>query len=114
MTELVEQLDLTVYSIQELKALVERAERQIILKERTRLDDVRSQIDKLAGGLNMSAEEFIHYGGARGRPSGLDGDAKYRNPADPTQTWSGRGKRPRWLQQALAQGARLEDFAVNR
>ena len=37
---------------------------------------------------------------------------KYANPADPAQTWSGRGRRPRWLEQALAQGKSLEDMAI--
>ncbi len=37
---------------------------------------------------------------------------KYRNPEDPSQTWSGRGKRARWLEEKLAAGAKLEDFAV--
>jgi len=29
-------------------------------------------------------------------------------------TWAGRGKRPNWLREALASGAKLEDFAVGR
>jgi DNA-binding protein H-NS len=38
--------------------------------------------------------------------------AKYRNPADHTQTWSGRGKRPRWFSAALAAGKREKDLAI--
>ena len=37
---------------------------------------------------------------------------KYQNPSEPTETWSGRGKRPRWLVSALNAGARIEDFAI--
>ena len=37
---------------------------------------------------------------------------KYRNPAVPSETWSGRGKQPRWLVSALEAGARIEDFAI--
>jgi DNA-binding protein H-NS len=29
---------------------------------------------------------------------------KYRNPADPSQTWSGRGRQPRWFKAALRKG----------
>ena len=36
---------------------------------------------------------------------------KYRKIAT-GETWAGRGKRPKWLQKALAAGATLEDFAV--
>ncbi|WP_209425090.1 H-NS histone family protein [Pararhodobacter sp. SW119] len=37
---------------------------------------------------------------------------KYANPQDPTQTWSGRGRRPRWLDEALSKGKSVEDFAI--
>jgi DNA-binding protein H-NS len=37
---------------------------------------------------------------------------KYRNPNDPSETWSGRGKRPRWLTQALLAGQKIEDFVI--
>lgn len=38
--------------------------------------------------------------------------AKYRNPADHSQTWSGTGKRSKWLTDALAAGGNLEDFLI--
>jgi DNA-binding protein H-NS len=38
--------------------------------------------------------------------------AKYRNPAPPFETWSGRGKRPRWLADALQRGHVVEDFRI--
>lgn len=37
---------------------------------------------------------------------------KYRNTADPSQTWAGRGKHPTWLRDALATGADIESFRV--
>ncbi len=37
---------------------------------------------------------------------------KYFNPAVPTQTWSGRGKQPRWLVSALRSGSELDDFLI--
>jgi hypothetical protein len=37
---------------------------------------------------------------------------RYRNPERPTETWAGRGSRPRWLRLALAAGAELADFEV--
>ncbi len=35
---------------------------------------------------------------------------KYRNPADHADTWSGRGRKPRWFEAAMAAGVRLEDL----
>lgn len=36
---------------------------------------------------------------------------KYRNPQT-SETWSGRGKRPRWLVAAMKSGRRIEDFRI--
>jgi len=37
---------------------------------------------------------------------------KYRNPENPSETWAGRGLRPRWLSAALKSGHKLEDFLI--
>jgi DNA-binding protein H-NS len=38
---------------------------------------------------------------------------KYFNPLAPSETWSGRGKRPRWLVAALETGHRLDEFEID-
>jgi DNA-binding protein H-NS len=38
---------------------------------------------------------------------------KYRNPHEPSETWSGRGKQPRWLAAALKNGHSIEEFAIS-
>jgi DNA-binding protein H-NS len=37
---------------------------------------------------------------------------KYQNPNEPSETWSGRGKLPRWLTAALKTGHKIEDFVI--
>ena len=37
---------------------------------------------------------------------------KYRNPAQPAETWAGRGKQPRWLTAQLRTGKKLDDFRI--
>jgi len=37
---------------------------------------------------------------------------KFQNPADPTQTWAGRGKTPRWVTQMLKAGKSMDDLRV--
>jgi DNA-binding protein H-NS len=37
---------------------------------------------------------------------------KYRNPNRPSETWSGRGKQPRWLTAQLRSGKRIDDFVI--
>jgi DNA-binding protein H-NS len=38
---------------------------------------------------------------------------KYRNPNQPLETWTGRGKQPRWLAAALKTGHKIEEFVIN-
>jgi DNA-binding protein H-NS len=38
--------------------------------------------------------------------------SKYKNPADPSQTWSGRGRQPGWIKEGLAKGKSLSDFEI--
>jgi DNA-binding protein H-NS len=37
---------------------------------------------------------------------------KYCNPLTPSETWSGRGKQPRWLVAALKTGHKLDEFKI--
>ena len=37
---------------------------------------------------------------------------KYRNPKDTSQTWTGRGRKPNWLVDALKKGSKIDSFAV--
>jgi DNA-binding protein H-NS len=38
---------------------------------------------------------------------------KYQNPANKSETWAGRGARPRWLQSLLREGHKMEQFRVS-
>src|SRR6267154_3326770 len=39
---------------------------------------------------------------------------KYRNPDQPSETWAGRGKQPRWLVAQLGSGKRIDDFRIKK
>jgi DNA-binding protein H-NS len=54
-------------------------------------------------------------GTSAGRPHALKGKKLpplYRNPKNRTETWAGRGNRPRWLVAALKGGKKLEAFTI--
>lgn len=38
--------------------------------------------------------------------------ARYRNPNDFDETWSGRGKKPKWAEQYVKEGGKLEDLLI--
>ena len=73
-----------------------------ILKERARLEKRLSELHlQTAVTLDAPAKRFY--------PPVLP---KFRNPIQPSETWAGRGKQPRWLVAALKKGKRLEDFRI--
>ena len=37
---------------------------------------------------------------------------KFRNPDDPSETWAGRGKQPRWLAKQLRSGKKIDEFRI--
>ena len=39
---------------------------------------------------------------------------KFFNPEDPSQTWAGRGKQPRWLLEKLKSGHHVDDFRIQQ
>lgn len=39
-------------------------------------------------------------------------EQRFRNPDNPSETWSGRGKTPQWLTQLLAAGRDRDEFKI--
>jgi DNA-binding protein H-NS len=54
------------------------------------------------------------FGGKRRGPNaGGKVAPKYRNPKDNSQTWTGRGRQPTWMTEALKErGTKKEDFLI--
>jgi DNA-binding protein H-NS len=74
-----------------------------VLEERRTLEE---RIGKL-GRLTANGSSRKRIGGVRGAVA-----PKYRNPANPAETWAGRGLKPRWLAAALKAGKKIEDFSI--
>jgi DNA-binding protein H-NS len=39
-------------------------------------------------------------------------ERQYHNPADKAQTWTGRGRQPKWIAEGIASGKQLADFKI--
>jgi len=50
--------------------------------------------------------------GKKGKGTKTPAIAKYRNPENAEQTWSGRGRKPRWLNDAVAAGVSIEALEI--
>jgi DNA-binding protein H-NS len=89
-----------------LRAQVDAALASRVADERRTLQTQLGQLSRFsAGGTPMLRGR----GGVRGAVA-----PKYRNPDNPSETWAGRGLKPRWLAAALKSGKKLEDFAIDR
>lgn len=106
-------IELNHLSVQELEKLIADAQALLEVKRVDAVKNAKAEIEKIAADLGLSVEALLGLKGAKGPKKDKKPVAvKYRNPADATQTWTGRGKRPKWLEVAIANGATLESFAV--
>lgn len=39
---------------------------------------------------------------------------KFQNPVQPSQTWAGRGKKPRWFNEMIEAGKSLDDLRIKK
>ena len=72
--------------------------------------ELKAKIDALLAGSGFTVADLYPALG-RGR-KGSKPVAKYANPEDRSQTWTGRGRKPNWLVARVKKGAKLEDFAI--
>ena len=122
-------IDLASLSSKELDTLITKAKkRKVALKKRKPAAAVRRKISALAKAEGYTVAELFGGAGAAGA-TGRAGRAprkasatkgrklgkvapKYRNPAKPSETWTGRGKQPRWMAAETAKGRKVEDFLI--
>ena len=95
----------------ELKQKAEKLMAEAEQMRQKEIDDVIAEIREKMKAFGLTAQDIG--GVARKRNSGGAAKAvvKYRGPNG--ETWSGgRGRKPRWVTEALAKGKKIEDFAV--
>lgn len=106
-------MDLNEKSLPELKRLQRDLERAIASFERRQLAAARAELEARARELGFTLAELAVVEPTSEKRNRAAPQPKYRNPANPEETWSGRGRKPRWLTVALTSvGATLEDFAI--
>lgn len=98
-------------TIDQLEALVPAAEARIKeIREQERLRAL-AKLDEVATSLGLSKADLArHYGKSRKKTSRAA--PKYRNPANLSETWTGNGRRPAWVEEHLRQGGSLEAVLI--
>lgn len=103
-------IDLTEYSINDLKQLIADANKEIERQQKNQVRDIRQQMERLADELGMTPEQILSF--SKRKTNAPIGDPKYCNPADTTQTWTGRGKRPKWFNEEIEKGTDPETMLI--
>ena len=115
--------DLDNFSAKDLDSLITQAnKRKQALNKRKPIAQVRNKLTALAKAEGYSIAEL--FGGkapstarkaaARRTTKGSKVAAKYRNPSNTKETWSGRGLPPRWMANLIKKGKKREDFLISK
>lgn len=102
-------IDLSTLSMDELKQLKKDVEAAIKgFAERRRAKALKA-MEAVAREHGMSIDEIV---GSKTKGRKAKAPAKYANPGNPSQTWSGRGRQPAWYKEAIASGKSPESMAI--
>lgn len=97
-------------SLEDLIQLKAELETTIVNKQKEKKQALLNDFKRQAAELGLSLDEIM--GTAKKSREGSKVAAKYRNPENADQTWSGRGRQPLWVVEQLAKGKRIEDLAI--
>ncbi len=96
-------------SVDELIALHQEINEKLnakVLEQRRTLESELAKLNRFHGGTARAKSAFGN--GARTPVA-----PKYRNPENPSETWAGRGLKPRWLKTAIESGKNADDFLIS-
>ena len=103
-------MDLSALSLAQLKKLQDEVAIAIFNYEKRKKAEALAALEEAARAAGFSLKELLSDERlAKGKTKAAP---KYANPADPTQTWTGRGRKPKWVEELLASGKSLDDAAI--
>ena len=95
-------------SKEELLALIAEAQTQLEAIKRSHYKEVVAKIKELAASNGVSVD--IH---ETNKPKPTKNPAKFCNPDNPSQTWTGQGMAPNWLKELVKQGHNKDEFLID-
>lgn len=109
-------MDLTKLSRQDLSKLKSDVERELKKRERKEKSAAKKKIQAIAQSAGFSIGElFDEKKPKAAKPAAgkrAKAKVKFRDPKNAKNTWSGRGRMPKWLAAEVEKGKKKEDFAV--
>lgn len=93
--------------LKETEQLNEKIKESILIKLRQEQEEALNTINSIANKHGIAIENLSSLLGKKPKS-----DVKYRNPSNADETWTGLGRKPKWLHEALANGHDLESFKI--
>lgn len=103
-------INLDEMSLKDLKDLAAKVQKAIVSFEERKKREALAQIEETAKKLGFSLAELTGETKAKRRRATVA--PKYANPKNRAETWTGRGRRPRWVEEALKSGKTLDDLKI--
>ena len=103
-------MNLEKFSLEELKTLQNEVAVAIFNFEKQRKAETLAELEALAHAKGFSLKELLD--NSNGKSNKKSVAPKYVDSANPENTWTGRGRKPKWLVTALENGRTAEDFAI--
>lgn len=95
----------------ELDALIKDAQKAKTERDKQAREEAKDQINSILKETGFKLEDlFPRYAGPKTETT--PGDIAYRDPNNPSNTWTGKGRKPRWLKEREDAGASLDEFKV--
>lgn len=101
-------------SSQELNDLAKQAEKLLQARKKSKLKEIFNLISEMAEKNELSLDEIIDLinKNKNKRVIRKKVPVKYQNPSNSNETWTGRGRKPKWLSHALNTGSSIENFLL--
>ncbi len=111
------QFDLTSMSRKELEKLQSDVENALMNVSQRELDAAREAASNAAAAHGFTLDEITGQRAGKKTKSSVKGPKvkappKYKNPADESQTWTGKGRQPGWFKSAISAGKSADDLAI--
>ena len=102
-------MDLSKLSMAELKDLLTQAQKEEKNRAKSEVEAARNEIYAIAHRMGLPLQDLI---GTGIRKSTGKVAVQYRNPANGTEEWTGRGRQPKWVKELIASGKDLQTAKV--
>ena len=103
--------DLDAMNHDELIALLKDVDRSIAQYEDRRRKDAMAALEAKAAEMGFALSDLTG-SGAKATKAKAAQPSKYAHPENPSMTWSGRGRQPKWILDAVADGRSKDDFLI--